>query len=85
MSEIDNIDIQDTIDEGKRLSNLIKDYTKLELIDKGSSILSTLIIIIVIIAIATIAIFCFCMSLYHFLLALLFFGFAKTPSDQRFD
>ena len=69
MSSHDNIDIQNTIDEGKRLTNLIKDYTKLELIDKGSSLLSTLIIIIVIIAIVAIAIFCFCMALYHFLLA----------------
>ena len=68
MSEIDN-DIQNTIDEGKRLVTLIKDYSKLEIIDKGSSLLSTLIIIVIIIAIVAIALFCFCMALYHFLLA----------------
>ncbi len=69
MAEYDNEDIKKTIEEGKRLSSLVEDYVKLELVDKGSSIISKLIIIIVIIAISTIALFCLCMALYHCLLA----------------
>lgn len=61
-------DISKTVDEGKRWANLLKDYSKMEIIDKGSSIISTLILIIVLIALLTIAIFCLCMALYHCLL-----------------
>ena len=65
MTEQNNNDIKQTIEESKRLSSLYKDYLKLEIIDKGSSLFSTLVLIIAIIALATIAIFCICMAIYH--------------------
>lgn len=69
MAEYDNEDIVKTIDEGKKFINLVKDYSKLELIDKGSSIISMVILVITIIALSTIAIFCLCMALYHCIVA----------------
>ncbi len=60
-------DIAKTIEEGKNLVQLVKNYSKMEIVDKGSSILSTVILIIIIIAIGTIAIFCLCMAFYHWL------------------
>ncbi len=65
MTEQNNNDIKQTVEESKHLSNLYKDYLKLEIIDKGSAIFSTLVLIVVIIAIATIAVFCICMAIYH--------------------
>lgn len=66
-----NIDrnISDTVDEGKKLLQLVKSYSKMEILDKGSSVLSSVILIIIVLALATIAVFCLCMALYHWLLS----------------
>ena len=69
MAEYDNEEIVKTIDEGKKFIHLVEDYSKLELIDKGSSIISMVILVITIIALSTIAIFCLCMALYHCIVA----------------
>ena len=69
MDENTEKDIAKTIDEGKRLIKLVKNYSKMEVIDKGASIISALILIIVVIALATIAVFCLSMALYHWLMS----------------
>ncbi len=61
-------EISDTIDESKKFVNLVKNYSKIEIVDKGSSIISIIITIIVVIAIMTIILFCICMAIYHTLL-----------------
>ena len=53
------------IGDGKRLVKLAKDYSRMEIIDKGSSIISSIILALVIISLATIAVFFLCMALYH--------------------
>lgn len=60
-------EIAKTIADGKNFLQLVKNYSKMEVVDKGSSILSTVILIIVVIALATISIFCLCMACYHWL------------------
>ncbi len=67
MDETIEKEIAKTIDDGKDFVKLVKNYSKMEIVDKGSSILSTLILIIIIIAIGTIAVFCLCMAVYHWL------------------
>ena len=68
MTEEQRLNIADTIDGSKKFMNLVKNYSKIEIIDKGSSIISAVVMIIVVIAISTILLFCVCMALYHTLL-----------------
>jgi len=68
MAEYNNEDIEYTVVKGRELTSLLRDYIKLEVIDKGSSLLTFLLTIILVIAFATIAIFCLCMAFYHYLL-----------------
>ena len=67
MEEYAEKEIKKTIEEGKRLVNLVNNYSKMELVDKGSSLLSTLFLTIIVISLATISVFCLCMALYHWL------------------
>lgn len=67
MNENSEKGIARTIDEGKNFIHLVKNYSKMVAVEKGSSILSTVILIIVVISIATIAVFCLCMACYHWL------------------
>ena len=67
MDEIAEKEIKKSIEEGKKLVNLVNNYSKMELVDKGSSLLSTIFLVIIVISLATISIFCLCMALYHWL------------------
>lgn len=67
MNESTEKDIARTIDEGKNLMQLVKNYSKMVVVEKGSSVISALILIIVVISLATIAVFCLCMACYHWL------------------
>ena len=69
MADYQNEDIAKTIDDSKKVFQLVKDYSKMELLDKGSSILTGVILIIVVISLSAIAVFCLCMALYHCLLS----------------
>ena len=68
MTEEQRIEFAETIDKSKKFLHLVKNYSKIELLDKGSSIISAIIMIIIIISIAAIILFCGCMALYHILL-----------------
>ena len=50
MADYQNEDIAKTIDDSKKVVQLVKDYSKMELLDKGSSILTGVILIIVVIS-----------------------------------
>jgi hypothetical protein len=67
MDEYTEKEIKQTIEEGKRFVNLVNQYSKMELVDKGSSLLSMIFLIIIVVSLATISIFCLCMALYHWL------------------
>lgn len=53
--------LQSTMDEGKRLWDLVQQYAKLELVDKLTFILTILIVGGIVLALGAIAIYCFSM------------------------
>lgn len=57
----DNKNLQNTLDESKRLWGLVQQYAKLEMVDKLTFILTILIVGGVLVGLCTIAIFCFSM------------------------
>ena len=63
----DNKNLQNTLDESKRLWGLVQQYAKLEMVDKLTFILTILIVGGVLVGLCTIAIFCFSMFFFSFL------------------
>lgn len=54
-------DMQQTLDEGRRMWGLVREYAKLEVVDKLSFVLSLLIVGGVLMCLFAIALYCLCM------------------------
>ncbi len=54
-------ELQNTLDEGKRLWALVQHYAKLELVDKLTFVMSVLIVGGILLGLCIVAVFCFCM------------------------
>lgn len=64
-----NDDIRQSIDEGRRLWQLVQEYAKLEMVEKLSFLLTVFILGGVLFALCSIALYCFCMYLVTILAA----------------
>lgn len=53
--------LQNTLDDGKRLWQLVSQYVKLDLVEKLSFVLTLLIVGGIVMALSAVAIYCFCM------------------------